>query len=48
MKSLIRRILKEETQGVDSLIQTLSSKYEISEELKNFIVNFINNDIYYI
>jgi uncharacterized protein (DUF2132 family) len=43
LQESIRRILKEETQGVDSLIQTLSSKYEISEELKNFIVNFINN-----
>jgi len=38
----IRRILKEETEGVDTFLDEISNVHELSDELKNFIIEFIN------
>lgn len=43
LKQTTKRVIKEETEGIDSFIEKLKSKYEISDELKNLIVDFINN-----
>ena len=38
----IRRILKEETEGIDTFLDEISNVHELSDELKNFIKEFIN------
>jgi hypothetical protein len=38
---LVRRVINEETSGLGDFIDTLKSKFEISDELVDFIVNFI-------
>lgn len=43
MKNLIRRILKEETANLNSFIDQLRSKYEMSDELVEFLTDFIEN-----
>jgi hypothetical protein len=37
----IRRILKEETEGIDSFLDEISSKHNMSDELKDFVKQFI-------
>jgi hypothetical protein len=37
----IRKILKEETEGIDTFLDEISNVHELSEELKNFIKEFI-------
>lgn len=37
----IRRILREETEGIDTFLDEISNVYELSDELKNFIKEFI-------
>jgi hypothetical protein len=37
----IIRILKEETEGIDSFINQIDSRYKMSDELKEFITDFI-------
>ena len=39
----IRRILKEETEGISSFINELSDAFNISDELKDEVVKFIEN-----
>lgn len=39
----IRRILKEETEGIGSFIDKIESKFELSKELREFLMNFIVN-----
>ncbi len=41
LKGSIRRILKEETKGIDSFLDEISSKYNMSEDLKDFVKQFI-------
>ncbi|MFN9905707.1 MAG: hypothetical protein ACK56F_06205, partial [bacterium] len=41
LKESIRRILKEDTKGIDVFIDELSNNYELSEELLGFIKKFI-------
>jgi hypothetical protein len=41
LKETIRRILKEETKGIDTFIVKISSKYNISDDLRNYIKKFI-------
>ena len=41
LQETIRRILKEETQGIDNFLDELSNVYDISEELRDFLKNFI-------
>lgn len=43
LQQIIRRILKEETQGINNFINTLESKFNLSDELKQFLINFIEN-----
>ena len=43
MKNLIRRILKEETANLNSFIDQLRSKYEMSDELVEFLTDFIED-----
>jgi hypothetical protein len=43
MKQLIRRILKEETKGIDIFIDKIDESFNLSDELKTFLENFINN-----
>ena len=42
LKENIRRILKEETEGIDTFLDEISNAHELSDELKNFIKEFIN------
>lgn len=42
MKHIIRKILLE-TKGVNSFIEEIDNKYNLSEELKSFLINFIKN-----
>ena len=37
----IRRILKEQTEGIDTFLDEISNVHELSDELKNFIKEFI-------
>ena len=37
----IRRVLKEETEGIDSFLDEISSKHNMSDELKDFVKQFI-------
>ena len=37
----IRRILREETEGIDSFLDEISSKHNMSDELKDFVKRFI-------
>ena len=39
----IRRILKEETEGIDTFLDVISNKYDLSAELKTFIKEFIQD-----
>ena len=41
LKESIRRILKEETEGIDSFLDEISSKHNMSDELKDFVKQFI-------
>jgi len=43
LQQTIRRILREETEGIDSFINKIQSKYELSDELRQFIIDFIKN-----
>jgi len=38
---LVRRVINEETSGLGDFVDTLKSKFEISDELVDFVVNFI-------
>jgi len=39
----IRRIIKEETEGIDTFLDEISNKYDLSDELKTFIKEFIQD-----
>jgi len=39
----IRKVLKEETEGIDSFINQIDSRYKISDELKDFLKDFIQD-----
>ena len=39
----IRRILKEETEGISSFVDELSNAFDISDELKDEVVKFIED-----
>ena len=41
LKEYIRRILKEETEGIDSFLDEINSKHNMSDELKDFVKQFI-------
>ena len=41
LKESIRRILKEETEGIDSFLDEINSKHNMSDELKDFVKQFI-------
>ena len=41
LKESIRRVLKEETEGIDSFLDEISSKHNMSDELKDFVKQFI-------
>ena len=41
LQERIRKILKEETEGTSSFIGTISSKFNISDELKDEVITFI-------
>ena len=41
LQESIRRILKEETQGIDSFLDEISSKHNMSDALKDFVKQFI-------
>lgn len=41
--SIIKRIVSEQTQGESEFIQTIVDEYDISDELKNEIINTIKN-----
>jgi hypothetical protein len=43
MKDLIKKILKEETNGLNKFIDVIDSSFKLSEELKSFLINFIIN-----
>ena len=43
LQETIRRILREETQGIDSFIDTIDSKYNMNDELRQFLIDFIKN-----
>ena len=43
LQEQIRRILKEETEGISSFINELSDAFNISDELKDEVVKFIEN-----
>jgi len=43
LQETIRRILREETEGIDSFINEIQSKYELSDELRQFLIDFIKN-----
>jgi len=43
LQESIRRILKEETEGIDSFINQIDSRYKISDELKDFLKSFIED-----
>jgi hypothetical protein len=42
LEETIRRILREETQGINKFIDTIDSKFRLSEDLKQFLIDFIN------
>ena len=42
LQQTIRRILREETQGINKFIDTIDSKFRLSEDLKQFLIDFIN------
>ena len=41
LQESIRRILREETEGIDSFLDEISSKHNMSDELKDFVKQFI-------
>ena len=41
LKGSIRRVLQEETEGIDSFLDEISSKHNMSDELKDFVKQFI-------
>jgi hypothetical protein len=41
LKESIRRVLQEETEGIDSFLDEISSKHNMSDELKDFVKQFI-------
>ena len=41
LQESIKRILKEETEGIDSFLDEISSKHNMSDELKDFVKQFI-------
>ena len=41
LRDTIKRIIKEETKGIDTFIDKISSKYNISDDLRNYIKKFI-------
>jgi hypothetical protein len=41
LKESIRRVLREETEGIDSFLDEISSKHNMSDELKDFVKQFI-------
>ena len=41
LRESIKRILKEETEGIDSFLDEISSKHNMSDELKDFVKQFI-------
>jgi hypothetical protein len=41
LQEQIRRILKEETQGIDNFLDELSNTHPMSDELKTFVKQFI-------
>lgn len=41
LQESIRRILKEETEGINEFINQIDSRYKMSDELKEFITDFI-------
>ena len=41
LQEQIRRILKEETQGIDNFLDELSNTHPMSDELKTFVKKFI-------
>ncbi len=42
LQEQIRKILKEETEGINTFVNQIESKFQISEELKNFLIDFID------
>jgi len=43
LQESIRRIIKEETEGIDTFLDEISNKYDLSDELKTFIKEFIQD-----
>ena len=43
LQETIKRILREETKNIDSFINTIKSKFEVSPELEEGIIKFIND-----
>ena len=43
----IRRILKEETQGIDNFLDELSNTHPMSDELKSFVKKFYPTENFY-
>jgi hypothetical protein len=41
LKESIKRILKEDTKGIDSFLDTIANVHEMSDELKEFVKKFI-------
>ena len=41
VRESIKKVLKEETEGIDSFLDEISSKHNISDELKDFVKQFI-------
>jgi hypothetical protein len=42
LQETIRRILKEETEGINLFMNQIESKFQISDELRDFLIDFIN------